>query len=606
MSFKNTKHSKKNSALKTANANSHKRERKTKRFFWHNMFYQIVYFLADSPTPEIIFITSLILSRWWLNSDFSYPVELIIPIIMFGLLATAIYYIYRLVFGKGSAAHLAAILLLYSFYGYEFLHDTKIFSTTVKIIPSSFRTDFNQSIFLGLLFAVLSGAIAWTLRWLIKHTPLLQKVQAYKVLLFAVLFIFSVQGLRFVERYFQIKNELAYVNPAPNIPKPINAPTQNKPDVYYLLFDRYTNADILKNNFKYDNSAMINFLAGEGFVTRDSAHSNYPFTTPSVSSTMAMKYHDQFKVMFENDSNWQTLFPYRTILNNPPIAQTLKQNGYTYNQVSSWWDFTRLRVQADNNYAKSFRLNIFGAHFYLSDLQRDILHKSILSPWLKKGISSGSTPIVKYDLDRNPRENFDAQLSSLKAITNRSDKSQPNFTFAHILAPHPPYVFDANGDWPPYDNEANDNDVPEKTKYTNELTYINKRIEDLISNIRSTSPDAVIFIQADEGPYPAQFRGEMTTSHYYDPADLPLNDMKQKFGILASYYMPGVEPSEVKKLQASVNVFPFILNHYLGYNLPMLPDCQLAMGNKFNVYNYKLVTDKLNDQPADPSCKQYE
>jgi hypothetical protein len=321
---------------------------------------------------------------------------------------------------------------------------------------------------------------------------------------------------------------------------------------------------------------------------------------------MSMKYHDQFKPAFEGDTNWDTLFPYRTILNNPPIAQVLKQNGYIYNQVSSWWDFTRLRVKADNSYAKSFRFNIFGGHFYLSDLQRDILNKSILSPWLKKGITSGNTTVIKYDLDRNPRENFDAQLSSLEAISSRQDKSQPNFTFAHVLAPHPPYVFDQNGAWPSYDNEANDNGVTEKTKYKNELTYINGRIENLISNIRSTSPNAVIFIQADEGPYPAQFRGEMTPSHYYNPVDLPLNDMKQKFGIMASYYMPGINNDELKNLDASVNVFPFILNHYLGYNLPMLPDCQFAMGNKFNVYNYQLVSNKLKDAPVNEQCKKYE
>jgi hypothetical protein len=579
---------------------------KSKKFYWRNLFFQVTYFLADSPVPEIVFASSLILSRWWLNSDFSYPIELIVPMLMFGTLGTVIYYVYRLIFGKGSAAHLAAILLLYSFYGYEYVQDTKIVSTFVKIIPSSLRTDFTQSIVLGLLLAVVAGALAWTIRWAIKHFSFFQRIQAYKVLLFAIIFIFSIQGVRFVERFFQIHKELSYHNPAPNIPKPANSSTQTNPDIYYLLFDRYTNADVLKNNFNYDNSDFVNFLASNGFVTRSGAYSNYPFTTPSVSSTMAMKYHDQFAQMFENDSNWRTLFPYRTILNDPPIAQILKQNCYTYNQVSSWWDFTRLRVKADNSYAKSFRLNIFGAHFYLSDLQRDILHKSILSPWLKKGISSGKTPIVKYDLDRNPRENFDAQLSSLKAISSRTSKSQPNFTFAHILAPHPPYVFDQNGSWPTYDNEANDNGVPEKTKYKNELTYINTRIKDLVSNIRATSPNAIIFIQADEGPYPAAFRGEMTAGHYYNPADLSLSEMKQKFGIMASYYMPGISQGEVGKINASVNVFPFILNHYLGYDLPMLPDCQFAMGNKFNVYNYKLVSGQLKGQPADPACKKYE
>jgi hypothetical protein len=319
-----------------------------------------------------------------------------------------------------------------------------------------------------------------------------------------------------------------------------------------------------------------------------------------------MNYLPEFKDMFGSDSGWQTLFPYRSILNNPPIAQTLKQNGYAYNQVSSWWDFSRLRVKADTNPDKSFRLNVFSAHLYLSDLQRDIVHKSVFSPWLKKGIGFGKTPVLKYDLDRNPKENFNAQVSSLKTIASRNNKSQPNFTFAHILAPHPPYVFNKDGSPTTYDNEANDNGIPEKVKYTNELTYVNGRIKDTIAYIKKQSPNAVIFIQADEGPYPSQFRGDITAEHNYDPRNLSLADMKQKFGIMASYYMPGVDSSEVKNINASVDVFRFILDHYLGYDLPMLPDCQFAMGNKFSVYDYGLVTDKLTGQPAPQECKQYE
>jgi hypothetical protein len=583
-----------------------KKLKKDKPVFWRNLFYETAYRLADSPLPEITFVTALIMARWWLNSDFSYPNELILPIIMFGILSSIIFYIYRAIFGKGSAAHLAAILLTYGLYGYSFVHDSFLGSNFLKIVPSKFRTDLTSSILLAVAMAVLAGLISWGLRALIHRYKTLSDLQPYKILLFAVALLIGIQFVRCGQRYISVHKELSYHYPAVNLPTPSAASTGAKPDIYYLLLDRYTNSDILKSNFNYDNSDLLNFLSSQGFVNRQPASSNYPFTTPSVSSTMAMNYLPEFKDMFKNDKGWQTLFPYRSILNDPPVAQTLKQNGYTYNQVSSWWDFTRLRVKADNNPTKSFRLNVLGAHFYLSDVQRDILHKSVFSPWLKKGISFGHWPVLKYDLDRNPQENFNAQMESLKNIASRGDKTQPNFTFAHVLAPHPPYIFDQNGSWPSYDNEANDNGIPEKTKYTNELNYLNKRIKDTVSYIRQQSPNAVVFIQADEGPYPAEFRGEITAQHNYNPINLPLGDMKQKFGILASYYMPGVDSSEVKNIDASVNTFRFILDHYLGYNLPMLPDCQFAMGNKFDVYNYQLVTDKVKGQPAPAGCSQYQ
>ena len=66
-----------------------KRVKKDKPIFWRNLFYEIVYRLADTPLPEIAFMSALIMARWWLNSDYSYPNELILPIIMFGLLSSS-------------------------------------------------------------------------------------------------------------------------------------------------------------------------------------------------------------------------------------------------------------------------------------------------------------------------------------------------------------------------------------------------------------------------------------------------------------------------------------------------------------------------------------
>ena len=182
----------------------------------------------------------------------------------------------------------------------------------------------------------------------------------------------------------------------------------------------------------------------------------------------------------------------------------------------------------------------------------------------------------------------------------------PQFNFAHILAPHPPYIFDADGKSPNYDVESNDNGVDETVKYANELTYINKRLQNLILDIKQTSPGAVIVLQADEGPYPKQFRGPMSPEDYYDPLELPQAQMKQKFGIIASYYLPDTQAAEVATINSSVNVFRFVLNKYFGYSLDILPDCQLATGNKFNLYNYTAVNDRLTNGPLPAECRAYE
>jgi hypothetical protein len=578
--------------------------RKARPFFWRNLMYRAIYWIADTPLPEIALLSSFIMSRWWLNSDFSYPGEIWLPIIMFGIIATIAFYSYRAVFGKGSAAHLAAILVSYGFYGYSFIHDSKAGSTALKVIPHSFRTELSESILLGILMILLAGALAWLIRWTLHRYPSLQRAQPYKVLLFAVVFIFGIQAVRCVGRYFEMHKEMSYHYPAPSFAK--TAAAISKPDIYYLLFDRYGNEDQLKNNFNFDNSDIYNFLASKGFTNRKDAFANYPFTMSSVPSTMAMDYFPQFEQMFGEDGKWQSAYPYRSVLNNPPVAQLLKQNGYRYNNLSSWWDFTRVGINADTDPTESFRLRVFGANIYLTDLQRDTVHKSILSPWLKKGVSVGNKTVLKYDLDRNPRENFEAQMGALRSIADRADKSKPSYSFAHILAPHPPYLFNADGSWPSYDGEANDNGVDEGVKYVNETKYVNTQIKAVVGDIQSKDPNAVIVIQADEGPYPKQFRGDITANNYYNPLKLPLGKMQQKFGVFASYYLPNAPDGSAKEINSSVNTFRVVLNSYLGYNMPLLPDCNFSSGDKFSIYNYTLVTDKLKNQPAPAECKNYK
>jgi hypothetical protein len=580
------------------------KETKAKKFYWRNLMYLAIYWLSDTPLPEIAILTSFILSRWWLNSDFSYPSEIWLPIIMFSVVATIAFYGYRLIFGKGSAAHLAAILLTYSFYGYNFIHDSKAGSITLKAIPQQFKTELSESILLGILIVLLAGAIAWLIRKALHSYPILQRVQPYKVLLFAVVFIFGIQAARGVERYWDMRKELSYHYPAPTAAQ--TGSIKSKPDIYYLLYDRYGNKDQLKHNFDFDNSDIYKFLGSKGFVNRTDAFSNYPFTMSSVPSTMAMNYFPEFEQKFGTQGKWQSAYAYRSVLNNPPVAQILKQNGYQYNQLSSWWDFSRVGIKADTNPTISFRLRAFGGHFYLTDLQRDIVHKSILSPWLKKGVSVGDKAVLKYDLDRNPRENFESQMGALRTIAGRSDKSSPNYTFAHILAPHPPYLFAADGSWPAYDGEANDNGVDEAVKYVNEAKYVNSQIKSLVNYIQQNDPGAVIVIQADEGPYPKQFRGDITIDNYYDPLKLPLDKMQQKFGVFASYYLPNAPAGNAAQIHASVNTFRVVLNSYLGYDFPLLPDCNFAAGDKFSIYNYTLVTEKLKNQPAPADCQKYK
>lgn len=555
--------------------------------------------VSNTPLPEFLFLAGFILGRWWKNSDFQFPHEILLPLALLSLPAALAYYIFRYLLGSALPAHIAALGLSYGIYSYQQLSQIGPFKYLVDSLDG--LTAFGRSLVVLVVMAAVSGLVAKLIALASNRYEIVRQLELLKVILFAIGFIFIVQFVRAADRYLDSREELGYRYESPALKA--TGPSVAKPNIYYLVFDRYTSATELKNNYHFDNSDMMDYLAGQGFVNRNPAYAPYPFTMSSISATLAMDYLPEFRQRFD-DQGWQSAFPYRQILSDPPVVGVLRQNGYSYSHISSWWDFTRVGIKADSEPSKSFRFSLLGWEYYASDLERDIINRSLLAPWLQKGVTIGSSKVVKYDLDRNPKQNFDSQLDALTKIAARPDKTNPQFVFAHILAPHPPYVFNADGRPPTYDQEGNDNGVDERVKYINELRYLNQRIKGLVGLIRAQDPDAVVILQADEGPYPKKFRGPMSPKSFYDPAKLTNEELSQKMAILSSYLLPGdIKPTEPNSL-TSVNIFRTVLNTYLGYDLPLLPECHFTAGNKYQIYNYEEVSLRLTGR-QDPGCSQY-
>lgn len=555
--------------------------------------------VTRTSLPEIAFISSFMIGRYLVNADFQYPSELIVPILLFAVICTVVFYGYFLLLRSWFIARVVSVLFIYSLYSYSYL-PAWLRGIGQSLLPRTYETAFSTMLMTVLVLAVVSALMGLGIRYFVKKYNSIRHLQPHRIVLFAVLFICSIQAIKFTYRFIGAYPQLAYVHQTPKYTRRPNAVIQ-KPDIYYFVFDRYGNNDTLKTVYNYDNTPFTDYLTDKGFVTRYNAKANYPFTMQSISSTLGMQYHTEFGKQF-NKGNFQSAFAYRSILNSPPIANILKQNGYRYNQVSSWWDFTRYKVTADTNPTKSFRLRLFGKNFYMSDLSRDIVNKSVLSPLLKKGLTIGSTIIIKYDNDNNPRQNFFEQEAAIQSLAS-TKHAQPQFTFAHFLAPHDPYIFDADGSDPAYDGGRNDDGADETVKYVKEITYLNTQIKMMVDTIRTQSPNAVIIIQSDEGPYPKEFRYRLKPGSYYDPSNLPYVQEQQKYGILASYFMPNVDTQTVEQNNtSSVNPFRFVLKHYLGYDIPMLPDCQFSAGDKYRIYNFKNETSKLQFSAADPAC----
>lgn len=561
--------------------------------------------VVNTGIPEVLLVACLCIARYLENSDFSYPSEIILNIVLLAVPVLIVFGIYRLLLKDALAAHVAALPMSYMLYAYSYGWGW-LRQIVGKLTPGGL-TSFEHAVWQVVCLFILFGLVGFGVKLLNTKTPI-QKLPLLKLLIFVICFVFASQAIKVALRLWDIRRDLSYSSTS-TLGQPKRA-AASKPNVYYFVFDRYANQDTLQNIYGYDNSAFLQNLQNDGFVLRgNDAYSNYPFTTQSVSSTLSAGYLKDLGDKFKNSSvGFQTAFPYRSILNDSPVTKAFQSSGYQYNQVSSWWDFTRIIHGADTNPSKSFRLRLLGHNYWATDLQRDIINKSILSPILLKGISLSKTTIVQYQLDRSPTQNFYAQKEAISNIAKDSaTQTKPQLTVAHFLSPHDPYVFDADGNPVKYSQDRNDWGKDEYDKYVAQLTFINSQITEMSNTIRSRDPNAIIIIQSDEGPYPKSFRGTLKNGHFYNPAKLSLPEMRQKFGVLAAYYLPGKDPEEVTaNMTSSVNTFRYILNDYLGYDLPMLPDCQFSAGNKFNLFTYQLVSGMLRGTAEPDACNAYQ
>jgi hypothetical protein len=103
-------------------------------------------------------------------------------------------------------------------------------------------------------------------------------------------------------------------------------------------------------------------------------------------------------------------------------------------------------------------------------------------------------------------------LYSFEKLKEIPENSAPTFTFAHILSPHPPYIFGKDGN-PLKFNLSNifyilknkgRGDLwhnQECRVYKEQALFVNKQIESVIERIISLSPGSIIIIQGDHGHF---------------------------------------------------------------------------------------------------------
>ncbi|GAF78430.1 unnamed protein product, partial [marine sediment metagenome] len=197
-------------------------------------------------------------------------------------------------------------------------------------------------------------------------------------------------------------------------------------------------------------------------------------------------------------------------------------------------------------------------------------------------------PFVDYIFSTNVRKRV---LETFSKLTEIHRVKGPKFVFAHILSPHWPFVFGANGEMvPKYNTPLNYLQWIHKDLYVNQLIFINKKVKTLVDEIISKSKiPPIIILQADHGPY--SILGE---NYWYFNKDEIGNEigLRESFGILNAFYLPQVGNNLLYDSITPVNTFRVIFNNYFDTDYELLTDKTYFTHYK-QPYIFINVTDKF-------------
>jgi len=485
-----------------------------------------------SVMPPLLFAIYSVLALFTNNLGEVLLAAIFRPLLLVIVLAVLLVGVFQLIFKALPKAGLMAAWSLFLFLTYGHLYNLAKGSEWASFLA-------RHRLFVpiwSLLFLILFIGL---LRWVQRVERLCQILS----LIIGALILFSLFTMS--RHYLSTKiTEQTYQSSEAQTGIELSIP-QNPPDIYYILLDGYTRADVLAERFGFDNGDFLDSLEDLGFAIADCSRANYEHTHLSLPSLMNMAYIDTLVGEIPAGATIKSL-RFAQLTKNNRVMQSLQRLGYetvAFETSYYWAQFS----EADYYFEPA--TGYFFAPI-LSEFEKIFVETTMISALMDWEVNHQSglfqtlvTPYeshalwVQYTLDKLK------ELPQMKG---------PQFVLAHIIAPHPPYIFNQEGVIP----NLGDYDTSWETGalgqagYINNIRYINQEILEVVGLIiEESQTPPVIIIQADHG------------SDFYD-----------RTMILSAFYLPGVSSQAVYPEITPVNTFRWVFNHTFEASLELLPD----------------------------------
>ena len=349
-------------------------------------------------------------------------------------------------------------------------------------------------------------------------------------------------------------------------------PNQNDfvPDIYYIILDQYPGNEVLEEKYGVDNSEFTNRLSELGFYVADQSLTNYSQTELSLASSLNFQYLSELGVSEETFENNRA--PLWTLIKDNAARNYFEQMDYAiiaYETGYSWsqWEDADFYLGPRSGFTES--LNVKGS---LTGFEALLVRKSALV--ILEDLAPFAQGTLIPDFYGPGRGSYDRVTYTFESLTKVAENEDPIFIFAHIMAPHPPFVFSLTGEFISLDTLGIGSSIPSDQSddedaigFIRSVQFVNNRIIGVIEEIQSFPGNPIIILQGDHG--------------------IPGSTRVHRMSILNAYYLPDGGEQLLYDSISPVNTFRLILRHYFNEDIELIEDIAL-----FSTYDnpYKFTT----------------
>lgn len=488
------------------------------------------------------------------------PVDALRSVVVFFLFGAAVFLLCRVVVKDWPRAGLVASILILSFASYGQVY------SALEVSPV-FASTLGRHRFLAPIWLLITLGLVW---WAAHRKTVNPSVTSIANVFSAALLVLP--GLTLANHaWHSIRNAGLNKESVAQISQTAGVQSTVKPDVYYIILDMYARDDILLDRFNYDNSEFLKNLEDMGFYVARCSVSNYNMTELSLASSFNMNYLSELGNQYRAGETDRTGLI--SLIHDSAVRQIFEEMGYTFVNYETGFTFIEMRdadlflQPAPSDYPdgdQTVRLNAF----------ESMLTKTTAFVLISDAQARWSDPVASA-LDTR-KAHIARETYLLRTLpTLAKDVPGPKFVYAHILIPHPPFVFSKDGinlSFP--GNDGATTYGPSRKDYAvgyrNQLDYIDTALIPILQQIIADSDTPpIILVQGDHGV-----------------------DPKRSYNLNA-YYFPGEAREDLYSTLSPVNSFRLVFNDYFGGNYDLLPDVNYASSDKLPFDFEQIVNERV-------------